>query len=164
MAGKIRLADLGATRRIRGRFSKGHQPAGWRVARPLTATKPSENLTRNPDVVQPAIRRVDVFVTLLPRVCRSLRSLLNSRLTTFNPRRARVVPILSDNNKYQPHWLVIPIIFFIPSGPLPFSKPRKAMRFLLIPGTTRGSAELPPTGLSHFSRNEISRTPRNNRV
>ena len=80
MAGKIRLAaDLGATRRIRGRFSKGYQPAAWRVARPLTATKPSENLTINPDVVQPAIRRVDTFVALLPRVCRSLRSLLNSR-------------------------------------------------------------------------------------
>ena len=112
MAGKIRLAaDLGATRRIRGRFSKGHQPARWRVAR-LAAAYPSENLTINPDVVQPTIRRVDVFVTLRPRVCRSLRSLLNSRLTTFNPRRARVVPFLSDsNNKYQPH-LVVPTIFF----------------------------------------------------
>ena len=99
MAGKIRLAaDLGAQRRIRGKFSKRYQPAGWRVARPLTAAKHSENLTINPDVVQPAIRRVDAFVALLPRVCRSLRSLLNSRLTTFNPRRAWVVPVLSDNN------------------------------------------------------------------
>ena len=100
MAGKIRLAaDLGAQRRIRGSFSKWYQPAGWRVAQPLAAIKHSENLTINPDVVQPAIRRVDAFVTLLPRVCRSLRSLLNSRLTGFNPRRARVVPVLSDTNK-----------------------------------------------------------------
>ena len=102
MAGKIRLAaDLGAQRRIRGRFSKGHQPAGWRVAQPLAATKYSENLTINPDVVQPAIRRVDAFVTILPRVCRSLWSLLNSRLTGFNPRRARVAPVLSDNNNLK---------------------------------------------------------------
>ena len=100
MAGKIRLAaDLGAQRRIRGSFSKWYQPAGWRVARPLTAAKHSENSIINPDVVQPAIRRVDAFVTLLPRVCRSLWSLLNSRLTGFNPRRARVVPVLADNNK-----------------------------------------------------------------
>ena len=63
MAGKIRLAaDLGAQRRIRGRFSKGHQPAAWRVAQPLAVTKHSENLTINPDVVQPAIRRVDAFL------------------------------------------------------------------------------------------------------
>ena len=97
MAGKIRLAaDLGAQRRIRGKLSKGHQPAAWRVAR-LAAAHPSENLIINPDAVQPAIRQVDAFVTPLPRVCRSLRSLLNS-LTTFNPRRARVVPVLSDSN------------------------------------------------------------------
>ena len=62
------------------------------------AAKHPENPIINPDVVQPAIRQVDAFVTLLPRVCRSLRSLLNSRLTTFNPRRARVVPVLADSN------------------------------------------------------------------
>ena len=50
--------------------------------------------------MQPAIRRVGAFVTILPRVCRSLWSLLNS-LTTFNPRRARVAPVLSDNNNLK---------------------------------------------------------------
>ena len=95
-------ADLGAQRRIRGKFSKGHQPAGWRVAR-LAAAHPSENLIINPDVVQPAIRQVDAFVAL-PVVCRSLRSLLNHRLTEFNPRQARVVPILADRNKITYIW------------------------------------------------------------
>ena len=55
MAGKIRLAaDLGAQRRIRGKLSKGHQPAAWRVAR-LAAAHPSENLIINPDAVQRSV-------------------------------------------------------------------------------------------------------------